>query len=129
MTWDLNSLNELFARQEGYSVASEKDCLLITNEEEIVAYLTVSGEQMIVESLLFAADAVADRNTLNDHILRTHKFFPLTTIAIVSVDDEDYYAAFGALSSQSKEEVVLIEVDFLFNNVKGMLEAFGTYLK
>lgn len=127
MNWDMNSLKALF-EQQGYSVSTEKDCLLITNEEDIVAYLTVSGEQMIVESLLFAADAVNDRAGLNEQILRTHKFFPLTTIAIVNVDDEDYYAAFGALSSQSKQEVVLIEVDFLFQNVKGMLEAFGNYL-
>lgn len=129
MTWDLNSLNDLFSRQQDYSVTSEKDCLLITNEEEIVAYLTVSGDQMVVESLLFPASSVADSNSLNEQILRTHKFFPLTTIGIVTLDGEDYYAAFGALSSQSKQEVVLIEVDFLFNNIKGMLEAFASYLK
>ncbi|MGR9052844.1 MAG: DUF2170 family protein [Gammaproteobacteria bacterium] len=129
MNWDLNSLKDLFDRQPSYAVSLEHDCLLITNEEEIVAYLTVSGEQMIVESLLFAAGSVDDRNGLNDRILRTHKFFPLTTIGIVNVDGEDYYAAFGALSSQSKEEVVRIEVDFLFQNVKGMLDAFEGYLK
>ena len=73
--------------------------------------------------------AVADIAALNQQILKTHQVFPLTTIGITTVEDEDYYMAFGALSSQSKEESIIIEVETLFDNVAAFLDAYEDYLK
>jgi uncharacterized protein YjfI (DUF2170 family) len=129
MTWELAQLAELISAQDGYVVTHEADCLLIANEDGIDAWLAISGEQIIVESLLFSLDEVTDSNALNEEILRTHMIFPLTTIGISKVASVDYYTAFGSLSAQSKEESVLIEVATLFQNVESFLDAYQSFLK
>ena len=129
MSWNLNQLQELVAKHEAWVVSAENNCLCITNEDGLDAYLAVSGEQIIVESLLFPKSQVNDAAGLNAEVLRTHQIFPLTTIATTVIDDEEYYIAFGALSSQSKEESIDIEITALFDNVTGFLEAYEDYLK
>jgi uncharacterized protein YjfI (DUF2170 family) len=103
--------------------------LLIANEDGIDAWLAISGEQILVESLLFSLDEVRDSSALNEEILRTHMIFPLTTIGISSVAGNQYYTAFGSLSGQSKEESVLIEISTLFQNVEAFLDAYQDFLK
>lgn len=129
MSWDLSAIEASLSQQNKWVVHSENNCLFITNEDGLDAYVAVSGEQIVVESILFAASAVNDSNALNEHILKTHQVFPLTTIGLTSVEDEDYYMAFGALSSQSKEESIIIEVETLFDNVAAFLDAYEDYLK
>ena len=129
MTWELSQLAEVVSAQEGYVVTHEADCLLIANEDGIDAWLAISGEQILVESLLFSIDEVKNTAALNEEILRTHMIFPLTTIGISSVAGTQYYTAFGSLSSQSKEESVLIEISTLFQNVEAFLDAYQDFLK
>jgi len=129
MSWDLSTIEKSLSQQGKWVVHSEDDCLFITNEDGLDAYVAVSGAQIVVESILFASEAVADIAGLNQQILKTHQVFPLTTIGITTVEDEDYYMAFGALSSQSKEESIIIEVETLFDNVAAFLDAYEDYLK
>jgi uncharacterized protein YjfI (DUF2170 family) len=129
MSWDLSTIEKSLSQQGKWVVHSEDDCLFITNEDGLDAYVAVSGAQIVVESILFASEAVADIAALNQQILKTHQVFPLTTIGITTVEDEDYYMAFGALSSQSKEESIIIEVETLFDNVAAFLDAYEDYLK
>ncbi len=81
-----------------------------------------------MEAPLFPMAMVTDVAKLNDTILRTHEMFPLTNISIHTVDGDDYYIAFGSLSSQSKQESILIEVTTLFVNVEGFLEMYQPLL-
>jgi uncharacterized protein YjfI (DUF2170 family) len=128
MCWDLLQLEELLSKQDGWAVHSENDCLFITNEDGLDAFVAVSGAQIVVESLLFSKSQVKDAAALNDEILKTHQIFPLTTIGISSVEGEEYYVSFGSLSSQSKEESIVIEIEALFDNVTGFLDAYENHL-
>ena len=128
MSWDIQQLSQLLTEQEQYVVTEEQDCLLVANEDGIDAWLAISGEQILVESLLFSVADVKDNAALNDEILRTHMLFPLTTVGISTVGGEDYYTAFGALSAQSKAESVLIEIDTLFQNVAAFIDAYQSHL-
>ena len=129
MSWTLLELKDLLAKHKDWLVQEEDQCLCITNEDGIDAYLAVSGGQIIVESLLFPRSQVRDVAGLNEEILRTHQVFPLTTVATSVIDGEDYYLAFGALSSGSREESIAIEVRALFDNVSGFLDAYEDYLQ
>eukprot|EP00055_Hartaetosiga_balthica_P005564 m.142116 g.142116 ORF g.142116 m.142116 type:complete len:58 (+) comp46311_c0_seq1:329-502(+) len=55
--------------------------------------------------------------------------FPLSTVGISQVAGEEYYTAFGALSSQSKAESIMIEITALFHNVEAFLDAYQVHLK
>jgi hypothetical protein len=129
MTWDLNQLETLFADNQDLVVTREENCLLIANSDGIDAWLAISGEQILIESLLFAMSEVKDSAALNEEILKTHMIFPLTTVGISQVAGDEYYTAFGSLSSQSKAESVKIELTSLFQNVEAFLDAYQDHLK
>lgn len=129
MTWDLDQLETLLTDQEELVITREENCLLIANTDGIDAWLAISGEQIIVESLLFAKSEVKDNAALNEEILKTHMIFPLTTVGISQVAGDEYYTAFGALSSQSKAESIVIELLTLFQNVEAFLDAYQDHLK
>lgn len=129
MAWDLDSLQTLISNEQDLVVTKENDCLLIANSDGIDAWLAISGEQILVESLLFSVDEVADTNSLNETILKTHMMFPLTTVGLSNISGDSYYTAFGSLSSQSKESSVLIEIHTLFENVESFIDAYQEFLK
>ena len=129
MNWDLDQLEALIGKQADLVVTKEEDCLLIANADGLDAWMAISGEQILVESLLFAQSEVNDVAALNAAILRTHMLFPLTTVGISNISGEDYYTAFGSLSAQSKESSILIEVETLFQNAEAFLDAYQEYLK
>jgi len=65
----------------------------------------------------------------NDAVLRTHKYFPLSTISLDKLgDDGDYYHMFGALSSSSILHNVVFEIEVLANNVIQATEAYSEFL-
>ncbi|WP_108651812.1 DUF2170 family protein [Dongshaea marina] len=111
-----------------WSISQEQDTLVIDNNEGLEAFLAVSGEQILIESLLFPVTAVKDPNAFNATVLRTHKLFPLSTVGISTINGDEYYSAFGALSAQSKLESISIEVAALFNNVEAFVEFYQDYL-
>ena len=96
---------------------------------DLPIFLTVSGEQIIVESVLWPVSDVADVNAFNDAILRTHKYFPLSTISLDKLGGRgDYYHMFGSLSSASIISNVVFEIEILASNVIQATEAYGDYL-
>ncbi len=129
MTWDLKQLESLISNNDELVVTREEDCLLIANNDGIDAWLAISGEQILIESLLFSSNEVKDKVALNEEVLKTHMIFPLTTVGISQVAGDEYYTAFGSLSSQSKEESVMIEIETLFQNVEAFLDAYHTHLQ
>lgn len=96
---------------------------------DLPVFVSVVGEQIIVESILWPTDAVKDINQFNDEVLRTHKFFPLSTIGIERLAENDFYIMFGALSSESSLSNVMFEIEMLADNVIKATEAFEDYIK
>ncbi|ALM52853.1 DUF2170 family protein [Halomonas huangheensis] len=128
MAWELESLSKCLSSNANWNVSIDGDCLSITDEDGLDAYVAISGDQILVETLLFATDTVTDVAALNEQILRTHQFVPLTTVAITAIEGQSYYMAFGALSARSTEDSVLLEVETLFANVPVLLQAYAEYL-
>ncbi|KER04636.1 hypothetical protein MEG1DRAFT_00627 [Photorhabdus temperata subsp. temperata Meg1] len=112
-----------------WTVEPTGECLVITNEDGVKAHLAICGKQITVEALIFAEEHVSDTAALNKFILETHKMIPLTSVGITEVDGQSYYTAFGALSSESKVESVVIEVSMLFANINELLDAYSEFLK
>ncbi|MFL0801100.1 MAG: YjfI family protein [Agarilytica sp.] len=96
---------------------------------DLPLFLTVSGEQILVEAVLWSKEEVDDVDGFNDAILRTHKYFPLSTISLdVLGDGKAYYQMFGALSATSILPNVVFEIEVLASNVIQAAEAYGEYL-
>jgi uncharacterized protein YjfI (DUF2170 family) len=96
---------------------------------DLPIFLTVSGEQIIVESVLWSVKDVADVVAFNEAVLRTHKYFPLSTISLDNLGEAgDWYHMFGALSSTSILSNVVFEIQTLASNVIQAAEAFSEFL-
>ncbi len=96
---------------------------------DLPIFLTVSGEQIIAESALWSTAEVTDIHGLNDAVLRTHKYFPLSTISLDNIGaGQDYYHMFGALSSASILANIVFEIEVLASNVIQAAEAYAEFL-
>lgn len=128
MSWSNTTLKELAEKQANWVVEAEGDCLTISNDEGIDAFVYVGNQQIIVETALFPADDVTDVAALNGLILRSHHLLPLTAICINKIGNDDYYIAFGALSVDSKDSVIIEEIETLFANTGEFLDLYNQYL-
>ncbi|MFK0570217.1 YjfI family protein [Endozoicomonas sp.] len=112
-------------------VDGTEPCLEITMTEfgDLPIYLTVAGEQIVADVVLWPLSMVKDTQTLNDEVLRTHKLFPLSTISLDRFPDgSEYYTIFGALSSASSLQNIVQEVETLAANAIKATEAYGSHL-
>ncbi|MCK4841607.1 MAG: YjfI family protein [Methylococcales bacterium] len=96
---------------------------------DLPVFLTICGEQIIVECMLWSETDVINKNDFNEVVLRTHKYFPLSTISLDKQPNGDnYYHMFGALSSRSILLNILFEIETLASNVIKITEAYSDYL-
>ena len=137
--WTTDSLLEALAQEDLVTskrasielIGGVEPALHIVMHEfgDLPIYLTVAGDQLIVEAVLWAIDDVVDIHRFNDTVLRTHKYFPLSTISLDSTaGGQDYYHMFGALSATSILANVVLEIEVLASNVIQATEAYGEFL-
>lgn len=128
MIWNNDKLKKIAESQPSWVVDEKGDCLSITSDDGIDAYIYVGEQQIIAETTLFPAAKVTDKATMNDLILRTHHLLPLTTICINNIGGEDFYAAFGSLSVDSTGSMIVEEIETLFANVGEFMELYKDHL-
>ena len=91
--------------------------------------LTIAGKQMLIEAVLWAVDDVTDPAAFDAAVLRTHKYFPLSTLGVDTFDDgKDYYILFGALSTASLLGNIILEIETLSANVFQAIDAYADFL-
>ncbi|WP_419174265.1 DUF2170 family protein [Desulfosediminicola sp.] len=128
MSWSNEALAVLAEKQANWTVTREEKCICIKNSEGIDAFVYAGNRQLIAEIVLFAQEQVKDIAALNEMILRSHHMLPLTAVCLQDIAGESYYVAFGALSVDSKDAVVLEEIETLFDNVGEFLELYSQQL-
>jgi len=97
---------------------------------DLPIFITVSGEQILAETVLFSLDDVENTADFNEYVLRTHKYLPLSTISLeYDAEQGDYYHMFGALSATSSVNDIVLEIDTLAENTIQATEAFKAFLK
>lgn len=105
--------------------------LLITLHDygDLPVFAAVSGAQILVEAVLWTAEAVRDRAAFHEAVLATHKFFPLSNICLEhTAEGEAFYGMFGTLSAASALEDVVMEIETLGANVIQAAQAYGEFL-
>ncbi len=106
--------------------------ILITMTEfgDLPLLMSVSGGQILVDTLLWPVEKVDNAAAFNEMILKTHKLLPLSIIGIrPGPDGRDYYEMFGSLSAGSILESVQFEIETLADNAMQAAEAYQSDLK
>jgi uncharacterized protein len=136
--WTTQSLHDALAKADLFvSGRAELELIdgiapvvhVVMNEYgDLPLFLTVSGEQILVEALLWSASDVKDVAAFNETVLRTHKYFPLSNISLDRIDGDDCYQMYGALSSASSVQDVIFEIEILASNVIQATQAYSEFL-
>jgi len=96
---------------------------------DLPIFITVGGEQILAEAVLFSVNDVNDVAKFNEYVLKTHKYLPLSTISIeTDTEHGDYYHMFGALSAISSITEIVQEIEVLAENTIQATEAFKDFL-
>lgn len=103
--------------------------LVMREHGDLPVFIAVSGEQIVVESLMWPLADVRDAAAFNAHVLRTHKVLPLSNMAIEVIGGVACYIMFGALDTRSSLANVLFEIETLAENVLNAAEAYAPFLK
>jgi len=111
-------------------IAGAEAALLVVMHEygDLPVFVTVAGDQLVVESVLWRHADVADPAAFDETVLRTHKYFPLSTLCLEPRADEDYYLMFGALGSAASLADVAQIIGLLASNVIHATEAYADFL-
>ncbi|WP_123712562.1 YjfI family protein [Sinobacterium caligoides] len=142
--WTTNSLYEALQEVEIF-VSGEATVELIdgvspalhvimTGYGDLPIFVTVVGDQIIAEAMLWSVAEVADVALFNEAVLKTHKYFPLSTISLDRIvhdsagHSSDFYHMFGALSSTSILPNIVFEIETLASNVIHATEAYSEFL-
>ena len=97
---------------------------------DLPIFIAISGEQIIIESMLCSKEDINDLNAFNRAVLKTHKFFPLSSIALEThLNGNSYYVMYGALSATSRLSNITLELDILTDNIIKATEMYKEYLK
>lgn len=89
------------------------------------AVMTLHGEQILVSLLICPVDDVTDKSAMNEQLLKAHKYLPLSTMGITSINGQDFYELFGSLSSRSLLTSVATEIMALAENYEEVVTAFN----
>lgn len=104
--------------------------VIMTEFGDLPLLMSVSGSQILVDTLLWPVEDVADPAAFNDLILRTHKLLPLSTFGIRRAHEgKDYYEMFGSLSAGSILESILFEIETLADNAMQAADAYKSDLQ
>ncbi|RKF15842.1 DUF2170 family protein [Alginatibacterium sediminis] len=128
MSWSQESLAELANQNPNWTVDSEGEVLSISNDEGLDAFVYVGTGQILVNLALFPVAKVSDVAALNNLIMRSHHLLPLSAICVETIGTEDYYVAFGALSTDSQPSVIIEEIEVLFANVPEFFDLYAEYI-
>jgi len=103
--------------------------LVMHEHGDLPVFVAVSGEQIVVESLMWPVGDVLDTAAFNAHVLRTHKVLPLSNMAVETIGGVACYIMYGALDTHSSLANVLFEIETLAENVLNAAEAYAPFLR
>lgn len=96
---------------------------------DLPIFIAIMGEQIVAEVVLWPASDIGNKVRFHEEVLRSHKFFPLSSIGLeVLPDGEECYIMYGALSASSLIENVVLELEVLADNVINATAAFESFL-
>ncbi len=92
----------------------------------LIVFLAVEGEQIITTTILWPRADQEDPNSFEAMMLRSHKvLMPLCALGIDTVDGEEYYELFGAMSARSALSSVVTEIRTIANNALELAKELG----
>ncbi|WP_435951867.1 DUF2170 family protein [Dryocola sp. BD626] len=130
MPWNLDLLYDVLVGKPNYHVTKMEGALLINLEDygDLQLTLTLTQKQMLIETCICAVDIVARPAEFNLFLLQHQKILPLSTVGITSIEQQEFYIAFGALAVSSSLENIMLEIETLAENALELAELIEEFI-
>lgn len=136
MHWTSNKIDQAleqscFYTQHNISKTLVDAGIVMTFHEygDLPVVLAAGEQQILVEVALVERNEFSEPEKIDYQLLNTHKYLPLSTIAIEKIDGQDWYVLFGSLSTQSKIEVIGEALIALVSNTFSVIDALEPLYK
>ncbi|MCB1644081.1 MAG: DUF2170 family protein [Pseudomonadales bacterium] len=129
MRWTLEGINTGldhigFYQANRVDVSMREDAMILVFSDygDLPVALAIGESQIMVEASLVERHEFTDPSEIDYRLLSTHKYLPLSTIAIQNINGVDWYVLFGALSAYSRIEVIAEELLALVSNTFSVID-------
>ena len=111
MTWNPLALATALQTvpEQNIDVTNSESALIIKMNDygDLQINILFTSRQMIIETFICPVSSISNPDEFNTFLLRNQKMMPLSSVGISSVQQEEYYIVFGALSLKySLEDIV-----------------------
>ena len=113
--------------EQNIDVTNSESALIIKTNDygDLQINILFTSRQMIIETFICPVSSISNPDEFNTFLLRNQKMMPLSSVGISSVQQEEYYIVFGALSLKSSLEDILLEITSLVDNALDLAEITG----
>ena len=102
MTWNPLALATALQTvpEQNIDVTNSENALIIKMNDygDLQINILFTSRQMIIETFICPVSSISNPDEFNTFLLRNQKMMPLSSVGISSVQQEEYYIVFGALS-------------------------------
>ncbi len=115
--------------EQNIDVTNNESALIIKLNDygDLQINILFTSRQMIIETFICPVSSISNPDEFNTFLLRNQKMMPLSSVGISSVQQEEYYIVFGALSLKSSLEDILLEITSLVDNALDLAEITEEY--
>lgn len=115
--WDAQSLGELFLKN-GFQVEVEQGVLIVTDEDRgAICRVSIRTGDTVMDTPITPVSSVKSEAEVNAVMMRENPDIDLSNVCIKQFGSEEWFMLDGQLSSNSKDTVMLEELDTLCDNV------------
>lgn len=110
-------------------ITNNENALIIKMNDygDLLLSVFFTSRQIIIETRVCPVTAIHNQPEFNLFLLRHQKMFPLSSVGISGIQNEEYYVVFGALSLYSSLNDVVLEITTLVENALDLAEVTEEY--
>ncbi|MCH5360915.1 DUF2170 family protein [Escherichia fergusonii] len=129
MAWNPLALADALQTWPDIDIKNSENALIMKMNDygDLQINIIFTSRQIIIETFICPVRCIKNREEFNLFLLRNQKLMPLSSVGISSIQHEEYYVVFGALSLNSSLSDIMLEITTLVDNAMDLAEITEEY--
>ncbi|HCO8214134.1 YjfI family protein [Escherichia fergusonii] len=129
MAWNPLALADALQTWPDIDIKNSENALIMKMNDygDLQINIIFTSRQIIIETFICPVGCIKNREEFNLFLLRNQKLMPLSSVGISSIQHEEYYVVFGALSLNSSLSDIMLEITTLVDNAMDLAEITEEY--
>ncbi|EOT8831772.1 YjfI family protein [Escherichia fergusonii] len=129
MAWNPLALADALQTWPDIDIKNSENALIMKMNDygDLQINIIFTSRQIIIETFICPVSCIKNCEEFNLFLLRNQKLMPLSSVGISSIQHEEYYVVFGALSLNSSLSDIMLEITTLVDNAMDLAEITEEY--